>query len=1252
MEGSSSSRPQRERNVAFRALKIVNVCNQHNARDYIQSALLEKDKEKVIDILASKQGLKNLSTILSKRFSVMAGNSYQLYSFQSVAVPLCTLLSDREVSNAVRETAVNKVYMTVLRNHAFVTNYGAIVCAIIERNGIIPVDTAAINRGYNPISIYNAIEPFVNMCKIILWKLPQSASLRVWKPLIPDLHEATTEWISSTGDTSSQAREALLLLEQVMDAIRTTESHVTTNSLSNLSSSSSAGNDEEIRAFLDERPGDLRLSGPRHDNDHADFREIMPIPTHQELVAISKPYLPSQSGPLAAVSSSWINDGIESHLDTHYRLLREDMVAPIRSAVQCFLLRNVLGDIRNHQYRLRFKTPPYSDGTCFIFRNAFVKNIKISHKYGVYFNISFNQVDRRRFPEVLQPTSLVCLTFGTRKRNEDDGELDNSNPLRIPVASSSSTQTAKLVLAIVVPLDSNKSGSIPNICNSLGIKAVSVEGFEELVSRINRTRENDQPSNIENVMLTVHGHVVAGTAAVLENLKKLQTQDISWLRRVLTKDTVESTEKTEHFPAYMDCSTAYDLSFLAKPKEDEACKALQQINLVPVETFLSTLKGLRDHIILDDSQIDAFVAALTQDVALIQGPPGCGKTYLGVQIVRALLSNSTKKIYSARNRHGGTHSNTGETSRANPRLRPILVVCYTNHALDQFLECLIQSGVVQKQKVVRLGYRSKSEILKSCSLHGRAYNSRTIIERQDYGRARRPFNNIIRDLGYVNNIITGKNVIWGAKFTDWVQKDNSDLFSHIYGSRSRAHEMTPCSFEEMVDRWVKRAEYADEFCRREQCISDCKTKYLMHLAKKLDQYRRTCDILMEGLEEVNRVSHEKVLRTADIVGCTTSGAAKHSSLLRSLGAPILLCEEAGEIPEGHLISSISTATQHLILIGDHLQLRPRVSQNFLKQESGKCHDLNVSMFERLAFSKQVPVFKMRTQRRMHPKISEIPRRTLYNDLEDGEIVQQYSEQPRGFGTPLYFLDHNAPEDVWTFSSDTSKSNEFEANLICALVIYAVQQGYERHQIAVITPYMAQLKLIKRKLSENELPFYFKDGTLVHMEQVDISRGVDIEGLEMKFDLTEQVRASTVDSFQGEESDLVFISTVRCNNYGSIGFLSFENRLNVMLTRAKHGMYILGSSNTILASRAAEMFQSILGYLKEEQYLGQNLPLRCASHGNITNVSSVEKLPGDGGCLLPCKAVKKCGHRCHRRCHPDEWKHHIRGCDSDCDKSIP
>jgi hypothetical protein len=86
-----------------------------------------------------------------------------------------------------------------------------------------------------------------------------------------------------------------------------------------------------------------------------------------------------------------------------------------------------------------------------------------------------------------------------------------------------------------------------------------------------------------------------------------------------------------------------------------------------------------------------------------------GKTYLGVQLMKVLLHNTSN----ASNAHGGY----GGGHRAD--VGPILMACFTNHALDAFIESLIDAGV-DSSGIVRVGGRSKSERVQSLNLRGLA----------------------------------------------------------------------------------------------------------------------------------------------------------------------------------------------------------------------------------------------------------------------------------------------------------------------------------------------------------------------------------------------------------------------------------------------------------------------------------------------------------------------------------------------------
>ncbi len=99
---------------------------------------------------------------------------------------------------------------------------------------------------------------------------------------------------------------------------------------------------------------------------------------------------------------------------------------------------------------------------------------------------------------------------------------------------------------------------------------------------------------------------------------------------------------------------------------------------------------------LDQFQHRAFKSALTNDFCVIQGPPGTGKTFIGLKIVQVLLKNMALN--------------------PNAVKQPILVVCYTNHALDQFLEGILKYTT----EIVRIGGQSRSETLAPYNLRGRS----------------------------------------------------------------------------------------------------------------------------------------------------------------------------------------------------------------------------------------------------------------------------------------------------------------------------------------------------------------------------------------------------------------------------------------------------------------------------------------------------------------------------------------------------
>jgi len=121
---------------------------------------------------------------------------------------------------------------------------------------------------------------------------------------------------------------------------------------------------------------------------------------------------------------------------------------------------------------------------------------------------------------------------------------------------------------------------------------------------------------------------------------------------------------------------------------------------------------------LDVSQYSALKSGLTKEFALIQGPPGTGKTFIGLKIVEVLLAN--ERVWNPMN-----------------CMAPILIVCYTNHALDQFLEGILEQTPIGSGsgRLIRIGGQSKCEKLKSFQLE--AIKNKQCNSRRGYNGSRR-----------------------------------------------------------------------------------------------------------------------------------------------------------------------------------------------------------------------------------------------------------------------------------------------------------------------------------------------------------------------------------------------------------------------------------------------------------------------------------------------------------------------------------
>ncbi|KAF8154087.1 P-loop containing nucleoside triphosphate hydrolase protein [Crassisporium funariophilum] len=300
----------------------------------------------------------------------------------------------------------------------------------------------------------------------------------------------------------------------------------------------------------------------------------------------------------------------------------------------------------------------------------------------------------------------------------------------------------------------------------------------------------------------------------------------------------------------------------------------------------------------------------------------------------------------------------------------------------------------------------------------------------------------------------------------------------------------------------------------------------------------------------------EVIAEADVI-CTTCVTAACTAL-NVVDFPVVFLDEASMSTEPASLIPIMKGSQHVALIGDHKQLPP-----VIVSQQAQADGLGMSLFERLTEEGVVPSVMLDIQYRMHPAISRFPSTEFYNfALLDGTVdmlgnITPGLDPPRskhlrkskaGNSPSVVFLDHTGNESF----KGRSRINVMEAHIVASVVedLLLTNKHLRGQDIGIIAPYAAQITLLTRLFNADaNYKQRFKDVLGDH-------RAMQLEHIEIK----------TVDGFEGREKEVIIFSTVRNNSAGHIGFLADRRRLNVGLTRAKRGLFVVGSIQTLKACK--------------------------------------------------------------------------------------
>ena len=99
---------------------------------------------------------------------------------------------------------------------------------------------------------------------------------------------------------------------------------------------------------------------------------------------------------------------------------------------------------------------------------------------------------------------------------------------------------------------------------------------------------------------------------------------------------------------------------------------------------------------------------------------------------------------------------------------------------------------------------------------------------------------------------------------------------------------------------------------------------------------------------------------------------------------------------------------------------------------------------------------------------------------------------------------------------------------------------------------------------------------------------------------------------------------RSNKSRDIGFMAAPERLNVLLSRARNGLIMIGNSETFInARKGKEVWQKLFDYMKENNHIYEGFPVKCGKHPDrtalLSSAEDFETQCPDGGCKEPWQA---------------------------------
>lgn len=359
----------------------------------------------------------------------------------------------------------------------------------------------------------------------------------------------------------------------------------------------------EIRGFLlperlrqEDWPGILSKSGPRHDNDFNIIDQICILPTVNELSSARPPYL-----PVNASDAPHFLDGPNRLFDIHFRLLREDMLGQLRPAIVAIreeLKRSPRGV--NRPLSTRIKDPAIR-----VYSSVTIISANFDKFQGVRFTLRFPQPERLR-------------SLGSRERIRHWGEIRSLDTGALYLVSNS-TQTGCFLIVTKKDekaLGQDKEWSRVNVqLADPDAKEVLVHLFESMGTRQSQT---------SFTLIEFTGILLPAYELFLKDLqKRSRNPSLPFSVLLCSQFTQNHSAIVIPPPSYTKSTRYYDLTPLSI-----SSTSLRLSPTISPRNEGDVLLNLEKHTTLDAGQCKGLVAALTRELALVQGSINYSPTYV------------------------------------------------------------------------------------------------------------------------------------------------------------------------------------------------------------------------------------------------------------------------------------------------------------------------------------------------------------------------------------------------------------------------------------------------------------------------------------------------------------------------------------------------------------------------------------------------------------------------------------------------